>query len=307
MPGIPQQTLNNVIRATGVGLHSGQKVYLTLRPAPEDTGICFIRTDLDPQVEIKATAANVGSTNMATSLASRGAQIRTVEHLMSAFAGLSVDNAIVEVSADELPIMDGSAAPFVFLLQSAGIKPQNALKKFVRILEPVQVGDKDSWVRVEPYAGYRLDYTLHYDHPVFARHSAQAVVEFSTATYIREISRARTFGFLSDYEKLRDMNLAQGGSLENAVVVDDYKILNEEGLRQEDEFAKHKILDAVGDLYLLGHPIIGSFTGYKSGHGPNNALLRTLLACTSAYEITTFEDSADAPDGYGLPFVAAIA
>jgi len=316
MAGIYQQTLNNSIRATGVGLHSGQKVFLTLHPSGPDTGITFVRSDLDPQVRIAASAANVGTTTMATCLEQDGVQIRTIEHLMSAFAGLGIDNATVEVSSDELPIMDGSAAPFVFLLQSAGIAVQSALKRFLRILEPIAYrhpcdagsSNKDSaWVSLAPHDGFRLDYQLRYDHPVFARHATASQVEFSTMTYVREVSRARTFGFLADYEKLREMNLARGGSLENAVVVDDYQILNDEGLRLEDEFPKHKILDAIGDLYLLGHPIIGEFSGHMSGHGHNNQLLRALLAQPQSYEVVTFADDADAPGGYAVPPLAAIA
>lgn len=316
MPGIYQQTLNNSIRATGVGLHSGQKVFLTLRPSGPDTGITFVRTDLAQPVSIVASASNVGTTTMATCLEQDGVQIRTIEHLMSAFAGLGVDNAVVEVSSDELPIMDGSAAPFVFLLQSAGIAAQSALKRFIRILQPIVyrhpndagASNKDSaWVSLSPHEGFRLDYQLHYDHPVFARHSTRSTVDFSTMTYIREVSRARTFGFLADYEKLRELNLARGGSLENAVVVDDYQILNDEGLRLEDEFPKHKILDAIGDLYLLGYPIIGEFSGHMSGHGHNNELLRTLLAQPEAYELVSFADDTAAPGGYAVPPLAAIA
>lgn len=316
MAGIYQQTLNNSIRATGVGLHSGQKVFLTLRPSGPDTGITFVRTDLEQPVSIQATAANVGTTTMATCLERDGVQIRTIEHLMSAFAGLGIDNAVVEVSSDELPIMDGSAAPFVFLLQSAGIATQSALKQFIRILEPIAyrhpsdagASSTDSaWVSLSPHDGFRLDYQLRYDHPVFARHSTSSTVEFSSMTYVREVSRARTFGFLADYEALRELNLARGGSLENAVVVDDYQILNAEGLRLEDEFPKHKILDAIGDLYLLGHPIIGEFSGHMSGHGHNNQLLRALLAQPEAFEVTTFADEAAAPGGYAVPPLAAIA
>lgn len=302
-----QRTVKNAIRATGVGLHSGEKVFVTLRPAPENTGIQFLRSDLDNGVLIPARAENVSDTTMATTLVKDDSSISTVEHLMSALAGLGVDNLIVEVSAPELPIMDGSAAPFVFLLQSAGFAEQEALKKFIRIKETVSVTDGDVTVMLKPYDGFRLEYTLLYDHPVFKRHCSRSVVEFSTTAYVREISRARTFGFLADYEKLRSMDLARGGSLDNAVVVDDYEILNDEGLRLEDEFVKHKILDAIGDLYLLGHPLIGTFAGHKSGHGPNNQLLRRLLAHPEAYEIVTFKDESQAPAGYGLPDLAAIA
>lgn len=299
-----QRTLKNVIRATGVGLHTGEKVYLTLRPAPVDTGIVFIRTDLDELVSLRAHAENVGDTTMATSLINGNVEISTVEHLMSAFSGLGIDNAYVDVSAPELPIMDGSAAPFVFLLQSAGAEEQPAPKKFVRIKKTVSYAQGDVTVELRPYDGFRIEYTLLYDHPVFRKHIKSACVEFSTMSFVKEVSRARTFGFLADYEKLRSMNLARGGSLDNAVVVDDYRILNEEGLRLEDEFVKHKILDAIGDLYLLGHSMIGAFSGYKSGHGTNNALLRKLLADQDAYEIVTFENAEDAPVAFSRPVLA---
>ena len=302
---LQQRTLNNSIRATGVGLHTGEKVYVTLKPAPVDTGIVFVRTDLDTPLELKAHALNVGATTMATSLSDGQHEISTVEHLMSAFAGLGIDNAYVEVSAPELPIMDGSAAPFVFLLQSAGIAEQAAPKKFVRILKTVRVEQGDVGAELAPFDGFQLNYTLKYDHPVFKRHEHTVCVDFSSTAYVKEVSRARTFGFLADYEKLRAMNLAKGGSLDNAVVVDDYRILNEEGLRLEDEFVKHKILDAIGDLYLLGHSLIGRFTGHKSGHGPNNALLRKLLDTSGAYDIVTFDDVAAAPIAYVKPLLAS--
>ena len=299
-----QRTLKNVIRATGVGLHTGEKVYLTLRPAPIDTGIIFVRTDLDEPVAIAARAENVGDTTMATTLTDGVVNISTVEHLMSAFAGLGIDNAYVDVSAPELPIMDGSAAPFVFLLQSAGIEEQEARKKFLRILKPVSFSQGDITAELKPYDGFRIEYTLQYDHPVFNHHKRRAAVEFSSMAFVKEVSRARTFGFLADYEKLRTMNLARGGSLDNAVVVDDYRILNNEGLRQEDEFVKHKILDAIGDLYLLGHSLIGEFSGYKSGHGPNNELLRKLLAKEDAFEIVTFDSAEAAPISFSRPVLA---
>lgn len=296
-----QRTLKNVIRATGVGLHTGEKVYLTLRPAPVDNGIVFVRTDLDEPVSIAARADNVGDTTMATTLARDGVTISTVEHLMAAFAGLGIDNAFVEVSAPELPIMDGSAAPFVFLLQSAGVVEQAAAKKFIRITKTIRYDDGDISVELKPYDGLRVEYTLHYDHPVFASHKSQGAVEFSTTAFVKEVSRARTFGFLAEYEQLRSMNLAQGGSLDNAVVVDDYRILNDEGLRLEDEFVKHKILDAIGDLYLLGHSVIGEFRGHKSGHSSNNALLRKVLADPDAFEIVTFDAPEQAPISYTRP------
>lgn len=299
-----QRTLKNVIRATGVGLHTGGKVYLTLRPAPLDNGIVFVRTDLPKPVALRALAENVGDTTMATSLSNGEVAISTIEHLMAAFAGLGIDNACVEVSAGELPIMDGSAAPFVFLLQSAGVEEQDAAKKFIRIKKPVRYSQGDITAELEPYDGFRIEYTLSYDHPVFHSHKKHAVVEFSSMAFVKEVSRARTFGFLADYEKLRTMNLARGGSLNNSVVVDDYRILNDEGLRLEDEFVKHKILDAIGDLYLLGHSVIGAFTGYKSGHGSNNALLRKLLLDKDAYEIVTFADAEAAPISFSKPVLA---
>ncbi|MCZ6887847.1 MAG: UDP-3-O-acyl-N-acetylglucosamine deacetylase [Gammaproteobacteria bacterium] len=287
---IKQRTLNNVIKATGVGLHTGDKVYITLRPAPVDTGIVFSRTDLDPSVQIKARAENVVDTTMATTLGIGGVKISTVEHLMSAFAGLGIDNAFVDVSAPELPIMDGSAAPFVFLIQSAGFEEQDAVKRFIRIKKTLEYTNGDISCRLEPFDGFRVEYTLVYDHPVFQNHTKWATVDFSTTAFVKEVSRARTFGFLADFEHLRSMDLARGGSLDNAVVVDEYRILNSEGLRLEDEFVKHKILDAIGDLYLLGHSVIGFFSGYKSGHAPNNALLRMVLADPDSYEIVTFDD-----------------
>ncbi len=301
---LKQRTLKNVIRATGIGLHTGQKVYLTLRPAPADTGIIFVRTDLEEPVAIPAVAANVGDTTMATTLTSNGVSIATIEHLMAAFAGLGIDNAFVDVSAPELPIMDGSAAPFVFLIQSAGMEEQEAAKKFLRIKKSVSHRDGDITVELKPYDGLKLEYTLLYDHPVFESHKKRSAVEFSTTSFVKEVSRARTFGFLAEYEKLRSMNLAQGGSLDNAVVVDDYRILNDEGLRLEDEFVKHKILDAIGDLYLLGHSVIGAFSGHKSGHSTNNVLLRKVLADSDAYEVVTFADDEQAPISFARPVLA---
>lgn len=288
---VNQRSLKNTIRATGVGLHSGQKVYLTLRPAPVDTGIVFIRTDLETPVEIKAHALNVGDTTLSTTLGSGDATIDTVEHLLSACAGLGIDNAYIDVSAPEVPIMDGSAGPFVFLLQSAGIEEQNKPKKFVRILKPVVVKDGDKEARFEPYNGFNIQFTIDFDHPVFRNRSQFAEFEFSTSAFVKEVSRARTFGFMRDFEYLRANNLALGASVNNAIAVDDYRVLNEDGLRYEDEFVKHKVLDAVGDLYLLGHSLIGRFVGYKSGHGLNNLLLRELLKQPDAWEYATFEQS----------------
>ncbi len=296
--GPQQRTLKNAIRATGVGLHSGEKIFLTLRPAPVDTGIRFVRTDIDPPVTVRACVDSVTDTSMATTLGPSGASISTVEHLMSAFAGLRIDNAFVDVSAAELPIMDGSAAPFVFLLQSAGVEVQDAPKKFIRIRKQVSYADGDARVELKPYDGFRVSYTLIYDHPVFKEHSRTASVEFSSMAYVKEVSRARTFGFLADYEKLRDRNLARGGSLRNAVVVDDARILNDDGLRVEDEFVKHKILDAIGDMYLLGYSLIGEFSGYKSGHASNNAVLRVLQRDRDAWEVVTYDDESQVPVSY---------
>jgi UDP-3-O-[3-hydroxymyristoyl] N-acetylglucosamine deacetylase len=292
---IRQRTLKNVIRATGVGLHTGEKVYLTLRPATPDTGIVFRRTDLDQPVDIPATPLNVGDTQLSTTLVKDGVRISTVEHLLSAFAGLGIDNAYVDVSAAEVPIMDGSAAPFVFLIQSAGIEEQNRPKRFVRIKRPVRVEDGDKYALFEPYDGFKVDFVIDFDHPAFASRTRRATVDLSATSFVKEVSRARTFGFLRDIEALRQQNLAMGGSLDNAVVVDDYRVLNEEGLRYEDEFVRHKILDAIGDLYLLGHSLIGAFRGYKSGHGLNNQLLRALIATPDAWEEVCFSESAAAP------------
>ena len=293
-----QRTLKNSIRATGIGLHTGRKVLMVLRPAPPNTGIVFRRVDLEPPVDIPARATNVTETTLGTTLAVGGAGVSTVEHLLSAMAGLGVDNAFVELTADEVPIMDGSAGPFVFLIQSAGIELQPSAKRFVRVRRRVEVEDGDKWARFEPHEGFRINFEIEFDHPVFHRHSQRATMDFSTTTYLREVSRARTFGFMRDMEALRGRNLALGGTLDNAIVLDDYRILNEDGLRFEDEFVRHKILDAIGDLYLLGHSLIGEFTGYKSGHGLNNRLLRTMLADSTAWEEVTFKDEAAAPISY---------
>lgn len=301
---IKQRTLKNVIKATGVTLHGGERVELTLRPAPVNTGIVFYRTDLDPIVEIKGLAVNVGDTMLSTSLVKDGVKVSTIEHLMSAFAGLGIDNAYVDVTASEIPIMDGSAGPFVFLIQSAGIKEQNAPKRFIRIKRKVTVKEGDKWACFEPFEGFKVNFTIDFNHPVFKAQSNTATLDFSSTSFVREVSRARTFGFMSDFEKLRAMNLARGASLDNAVAVDDFRVLNEEGLRYEDEFVRHKILDAVGDLYLLGSSLIGAFSGYKSGHALNNLLLRKLLRKQEAWEYVTFEDTADAPISYAKPFLA---
>jgi UDP-3-O-[3-hydroxymyristoyl] N-acetylglucosamine deacetylase len=303
---IKQRTLKNVIRATGVGLHTGKKVYLTLRPAPVDSGVIFRRVDLDPPVEIKASPDNVGDTRLSTTLvAANDVRISTVEHLLSAIAGLGIDNTYVDVSAPEVPIMDGSAGPFVFLVQSAGIVEQNAPKKFIRIKKSVEIKEDDKWARLDPYDGFKVGFTIDFDHPVFKAHPQTAEVDFSTTSFVKEVSRSRTFGFMRDFETLRSRNLALGGSLDNSIAVDEYRILNEDGLRYEDEFVKHKILDAIGDLYLLGHSLIGAFSGYKSGHALNNKLLRKLVAETEAWEEATYEDNEEAvPIFYSRPVSA---
>jgi len=302
---IRQRTLKNIIRATGVGLHTGEKIYLTLRPAAIDTGIVFRRVDLDVPVDIPARPEYVGDTQLCTTVCRDGTRVSTVEHLLSALAGLGIDNAYIDLSAAEVPIMDGSAGPFVFLIQSAGIEEQNAPKKFVRIKRPVIVEEDDKWVKFEPFDGFKVSFSIDFDHPVFQTHTRTAELDFSTTSFVKEVSRARTFGLLKDVERLRESNLALGGSLDNAIVVDDYRILNEDGLRYEDEFVKHKILDAVGDLYLLGHSLIGAFSGYKSGHALNNRLLRALIADEDAWEIVTFEDTDNLPIAYSKPVQAS--
>ncbi|MBB3231590.1 UDP-3-O-acyl-N-acetylglucosamine deacetylase [Halomonas stenophila] len=302
---IRQRTLKNVIRATGVGLHSGKKVYLTLRPAPVDTGIIFVRTDLDPEVQIPARAENVADTTLCTALSQDGVKVATVEHLMSALAGLGIDNAYVDVSAPEVPIMDGSAGPFVFLIQSAGIAEQSAAKKFICIKREVVVREGDKEAIFLPHRGFKVSFAIDFDHPVFEDQKQTAVVDFSTTSFVKEVSRARTFGFMRDLEHLRSNNLALGGSLDNAIVVDDYRIVNEGGLRYDDEFVKHKVLDAIGDLYQLGHSLIGEFRGVKSGHALNNQLCRALMEQPECWEIVTFEDDTQkAPISYAAPAMA---
>ena len=296
-----QRTLKNVIRATGVGLHSGEKVFLTLRPAAVDTGLVFRRVDLDPVMEIPARADLVTETTLCTGLSCGPAKIQTVEHLLSAMAGLGIDNAYIDLSAPEVPIMDGSAGPFVFLLQSAGIAEQDAPKRFIRIKRPVEVRDGDKVARFEPHDGFRIGFTVQFDHPAIPAAQSRAEIEFSTASYVKEVSRARTFGFMRDLEYMRERNLGLGGSMDNAIVLDEFRVLNDDGLRYADEFVRHKILDAVGDLYLAGRPIIGAFEGYKSGHALNNKLVRALLAEQSAWEEVTFADEAPAPVVYGIP------
>jgi UDP-3-O-[3-hydroxymyristoyl] N-acetylglucosamine deacetylase len=293
-----QRTLRNSIRATGIGLHTGKKIMMTLKPAPPDSGICFRRVDLPEPVDIPARAENVGDTTLGTTLVHGEARISTVEHLLSAFAGLGVDNACVEVTAAEVPIMDGSAGPFVFLLQSAGIEQQDAPKRFIRVKKSVLVEDGDKWARFDPFEGFKVNFEIEFDHPIFKRRLQRATMDFSTTSFLKEISRARTFGFMRDLETLRAHNLALGGTLDNAIVLDDVGVMNEDGLRYEDEFVKHKILDAIGDLYLLGHSLIGEFSGHKSGHGLNNRLLRALLADKDAWEEVTFEGTEQAPISY---------
>ncbi|MCF6287682.1 MAG: UDP-3-O-acyl-N-acetylglucosamine deacetylase [Proteobacteria bacterium] len=287
---IKQRTLKNTVRATGVGIHTGQKVYITLKPAAVNTGIIFTRTDLTTPVCLTANANLVGDTSMSTTLIKDGVRVSTVEHLMAAFSGMGIDNCIVELSASEVPIMDGSAGPFVFLIQSAGIELQNKAKKFIKITKAVEVKYADKMARFAPYAGYKLKFDIDFNHPAFSDYTKSKELDLTTNTFVKEISRARTFGFMRDIEMLRENNLAIGGSMDNAIVLDDYRVLNQDGLRYEDEFVKHKILDAIGDIYLLGHPIIGSFYGYKSGHALNNELARKLLAQVDCWELVSFDD-----------------
>lgn len=299
MTMIRQRTLRSPVRASGIGLHGGQKVYMSLLPAGPDTGIVFRRIDLSPPREVPARADAIGETTLSSNLIVDGTKVATVEHLMSSLAGLGIDNVIVELSSPEVPIMDGSAGPFVFLIQSAGILEQDAPKRFLKLKHPVQVEDGDKWARLEPYDGFRLTFNIEFDHPLISATGQTASVEFSTANYVREVSRARTFGFMKEFEFLRSRRLALGASLENAVAVDEFRVLNHDGLRYDDEFVRHKILDAVGDLYLIGHPLLGAYTAFKSGHALNNKLARALLADTAAWELVTFEDErAPAPAFY---------
>jgi UDP-3-O-[3-hydroxymyristoyl] N-acetylglucosamine deacetylase len=305
---VGQRTLKNTIRATGVGLHNGKKVLMTLRPAAPDTGIVFRRVDLPEPVDIRAHAENVGETTLGTTLVKGDVKVSTVEHLLSAFAGLGIDNAIVEVNAPEVPIMDGSAGPFVFLLQSAGVEEQRTPKRFIRIRHTVRVEDGDKWARFDPFDGFKVNFEIEFDHPIFKKRSQRASMDFSSTSFLKEVSRARTFGFMRDIETLRARNLALGGNLDNAIVLDDHRVLNVDGLRYEDEFVKHKILDAIGDLYLLGYSLIGEFSGFKSGHGLNNRLLRALLADRTAWEAVVFEKPEDTPISYSrtvLPLAIA--
>ncbi len=293
-----QRTLKNKIKSTGVGLHTGVRVELMLRPAPSDTGIVFHRTDLPKPVTIGADARNVGDTRLSSSLEKDGARISTVEHLMSALAGLGIDNLHIDIAGPEIPIMDGSAGPFVFLLQSAGIVEQSVPKRYLRIKSVVEARQDDKWARFEPHHGFMLDFTIDFPHPVFGSENRHVAIDFAEHSYIKEVSRARTFGFMQDVEALRAAGLILGGNLQNAIVLDETRILNSEGLRYDNEFAKHKVLDAIGDLYLLGHPLIGKYTAYKSGHGLNNALSRALLSRPDAWELVTFDAPADVPSAF---------
>jgi UDP-3-O-[3-hydroxymyristoyl] N-acetylglucosamine deacetylase len=295
---LKQRTLKKAISATGVGLHNGEKVTLTLRPAAADTGIVFKRVDLPQPNEILATPIAVHDTRLCSALEANGARVATVEHIMSALAGLGVDNVYIEVDASEIPIMDGSSGPFVYLIQEAGVVEQAAAKKFIRIKKTVEVIDDDKWVRFEPYHGFKIDFTINFNHPVFENSGSQVKIDFAEDSYIKEISRARTFGFMHEVEYLRSNGLARGGSLDNAIVLDEYRVINADGLRYDDEFAKHKVLDAIGDLYMLGHPILGAFYAYKSGHALNNQLLRALMQDETAWEYATFEKQEDAPETF---------
>jgi len=299
---LKQRTIKNLVKTTGVGLHSGTKVELTLRPAAPDTGILFRRVDLDPVVELPMIATGVGDTRMASTLTKDGAKVSTVEHLLSACAGLGIDNLIIDLTAEEIPIMDGSASSFVFLLQQAGLQEQNAPKKFIRVKKAVEVregtGDKEKWARLEPYDGFRLKFFIEFNHPAVDGTGQVAEVDFGIDSYVKEIARARTFGFMQDVETLRGMGLARGGSFENAIVMDEYRILNADGLRYDNEFVRHKILDAIGDLYIIGHPLLASYDAHKSGHGLNNLLLRELLSQPDAYEIVSFDQLDQAPQTY---------
>jgi UDP-3-O-[3-hydroxymyristoyl] N-acetylglucosamine deacetylase len=298
---IRQRTLKNIIRATGVGLHTGEKSHLTLRQAPVNTGIVFCRVDLDPPVQIKACIDNVGDTSLSTTLVCGEARVSTVEHLLSALAGLGIDNAFVDLSAPEVPIMDGSAGPFVFLIQSAGFEQQDAPKRYLRIKRTVQVRDGDKVARFEPFDGFKVGFTIEFDHPVFKSDILHSEIDFSTTSFVKEVSRARTFGFISEIKQLHERELALGGSIENAIVMDENRVLNEDGLRYRDEFVKHKILDVIGDLYLLGDSLIGAFSGYKSGHELNNKLLLRLIEDRSAWERVTFDKVSDIPMKFSRP------
>jgi len=295
---VKQRTLKSIVQATGVGVHSGEKVFITLRPAAVNTGIIFRRVDLDPVIEIPASVKYIGDTSLCTSLSHDGVHVATVEHLLSALAGLGIDNLYVDVTSPEIPIMDGSSAPFIFLIQSAGVQEQNAAKKFIRIKRKVKVKQGDKTAMVEPFDGFKVNFSIDFDHPVFNKDNQSVSFDFSSTSYVKELARARTFGFLSDYEYIRKNSLALGASLDNAVVLDEFKIVNQDGLRYPDELVKHKVLDVVGDLYLLGHSLIGAFTGHKSGHALNSMLLGKLLATEGAWEVVTFKDAKKSPISY---------
>jgi len=302
---VRQRTLKKPVQATGVGLHTGEKVYLTLRPAPTNSGIVFRRVDMSPAVEIRAEAHAVHDTRLSTCLEANGARVATIEHLMSAFAGLGIDNAYVDLTSAEVPIMDGSAGTFIFLLQSAGLEEQPAAKKFIRIKKVLEVKEGDKWVRFEPFNGYKLDFTIKFPHPVIANTKQKVTVDLGEHSYVRDISRARTFGFMHEVEAMRAQGRALGGNLDNSIVMDEYRVINPDGLRFEEEFIKHKVLDAIGDLYLLGHPLIGAFSGHKSGHALNNALSRALLEDEDAWEFVTFDKAEEAPAFLRLQLQAA--
>ncbi|KWE32540.1 UDP-3-O-acyl-N-acetylglucosamine deacetylase [Burkholderia territorii] len=304
---LKQRTIKSIVKTVGIGLHSGRKVELTLRPAAPGTGIVFSRVDLPTPVDIPASAMSIGDTRLASVLQKDGARVSTVEHLMSACAGLGIDNLYVDVTAEEIPIMDGSAASFVFLIQSAGIEEQNAPKRFIKVKKPVEIRDGDKFARLDPYLGFKLKFTIDFRHPAVDKTGQELEVDFANTSYVREIARARTFGFAHEVEMMRELGLARGGSMDNAIVLDEYRILNNDGLRYDDEFVKHKMLDAIGDLYVVGHPLLASYTAYKSGHGLNNALLRELLAHEDAYEIVTFDDPQAAPSGFAFDTQTAFA
>jgi len=304
---LKQRTIKSIVKTVGIGLHSGRKVELTLRPAAPGTGIVFSRVDLPTPVDIPASAMSIGDTRLASVLQKDGARVSTVEHLMSACAGLGIDNLYVDVTAEEIPIMDGSAASFVFLIQSAGIEEQNAPKRFIKVKKPVEIRDGDKFARLDPFFGFKLKFTIDFRHPAVDKTGQELEVDFANTSYVREIARARTFGFAHEVEMMRELGLARGGSMDNAIVLDEYRILNNDGLRYDDEFVKHKMLDAIGDLYVVGHPLLASYTAYKSGHGLNNALLRELLAHEDAYEVVTFEDTQKAPRGFAYETQTAFA
>src|SRR6202790_2955539 len=304
---LKQRTIKTIVKTVGIGLHSGRKVELTLRPAPANTGIVFARIDLPEPVDIPASALAIGDTRLASVLQKDGARVSTIEHLMSACAGLGIDNLYVDVTAEEIPIMDGSAASFVFLIQSAGIEEQNAAKKFIKVTKPVEIRDGDKFARLDPYFGFKLKFTIDFRHPAVDKTGQALEIDLADVSYSREIARARTFGFAHEVEMMRELGLARGGSMDNAIVLDEYRILNNDGLRYDDEFVKHKMLDAIGDLYVIGHPLLASYTAYKSGHGLNTALLGELLAHEDSYEIVTFDDMKNAPRGFGYDAQTALA